>query len=300
MYLNFEDDRPDTPRVHAPISRFRGIEVSLIVHAILFFLILTAPGRLATELPEERRLVPADEPVRFVHMTPLIERNETPVRRPEHSDLDRRSRSPVRPKDADSPRPFSAGNTPEKMVGAPEPEPAPPAATRPAPPAATAASGANGSPTPDVTIPAAPPPAAPAVDRSLSRSLRDLRQYLQKENYDHQRGGLTEDGPDIQFDSKGVEFGPWLRRFVAQVKSNWYVPQSAMILSGRVVLQFYVEKNGAITELRIVSVSDVDAFNRSSFNAIRTSNPTLPLPPEYPLPRALFTVTFHYNERLAP
>jgi TonB family protein len=67
-----------------------------------------------------------------------------------------------------------------------------------------------------------------------------------------------------------------------------------------VVIQFYVEKNGAITELRIVSPSDVDAFNRASFNAIRTSNPTLPLPAEYPLPRALFTVTFHYNERLAP
>ena len=29
-------------------------------------------------------------------------------------------------------------------------------------------------------------------------------------------------GPAIQFDTKGVEFGPWIRRFVAQVKRNWF------------------------------------------------------------------------------
>jgi TonB family protein len=297
MYLNIEEDRPDTPRVHAPISRFRGIELSLVFHALFVVVFLVAPGRFAAALPDERRVVPPDEPVRFVHMVPLVERNETPLRRPEHSDLDRRSRSPVRPRDAENTRPFSAGDTPEKVVGAPVAEPAPPAL--PAAPAAAPASDASGSTSTGVAIPTSPP-VAPAANRALSRSLRDLRQYLQKENFDNQRGGLTEDGPDIQFDSKGVEFGPWLRRFVAQVKSNWYVPQSAMILSGRVVIQFYVEKNGAITELRIVSPSDVDAFNRASFSAIRTSNPTLPLPAEYPLPRALFTVTFLYNERLAP
>ena len=31
-------------------------------------------------------------------------------------------------------------------------------------------------------------------------------------------------------------------------------------------------------------------------NAILGSNPTEPLPPEYPEPRAFFTVTFYYNE----
>src|SRR5690348_18263498 len=36
-------------------------------------------------------------------------------------------------------------------------------------------------------------------------------------------------GADIQFDSKGIDFGPWLRRFTAQVKRNWFVPQVAEI-----------------------------------------------------------------------
>jgi len=40
----------------------------------------------------------------------------------------------------------------------------------------------------------------------------------------------------------------------------------------------------------------VEAFNNSSFGALAASNPTYPLPPEYPSDRAFFTVTFYYNE----
>ena len=40
----------------------------------------------------------------------------------------------------------------------------------------------------------------------------------------------------------------------------------------------------------------VDAFTLSGRNAILTSNPTIPLPPEYPDDKAFFTVTFFFNE----
>ena len=94
----------------------------------------------------------------------------------------------------------------------------------------------------------------------------------------------------------GVEFGPWVRRFVAQVKRNWFVPQAAWLLRGWVVLQFNIHKDGRISDLSIVRPSEVVAFNNAAANAIRTSNPTEPLPPEYPAPEAFFTVTFYYNE----
>ena len=42
-------------------------------------------------------------------------------------------------------------------------------------------------------------------------------------------------GPEIQFDTKGVEFGPWIRRFIAQVKRNWLIPYAAMSMKGHVV-----------------------------------------------------------------
>jgi TonB family protein len=103
-------------------------------------------------------------------------------------------------------------------------------------------------------------------------------------------------GPEIQFDTKGVEFGPWIRRFVAQVKRSWLIPSQATSIKGHVVLTFNVHKDGTITDLEVRSPSAVDAFDAAATGAISTSNPTAPLPPEYPAEKAFFTVTFYYNE----
>ena len=126
--------------------------------------------------------------------------------------------------------------------------------------------------------------------------MRDLQKYVQRESYNNPNGGVNEFGPAIQFDTKGVEFGPWIRRFIAQVKRNWIVPNSALAMRGRVVVQFNVHRDGRITDINIVGPSEIDSFNRSSYNALLTSSPTQPLPPEYPSDKAFFTVTFFYNE----
>ena len=103
-------------------------------------------------------------------------------------------------------------------------------------------------------------------------------------------------GPSIQFDTKGVEFGPWLRRFIAQIRRNWFIPYAAMSMRGHVVITFNVHKDGSITDLQVIGPSSVGAFNTAAFGALATSNPTAPLPPEYPSEKAFFTVTFFYNE----
>jgi TonB family protein len=69
-----------------------------------------------------------------------------------------------------------------------------------------------------------------------------------------------------------------------------------MTFHGRVVLQFNIHKTGRITDIAVVGPSGIDAFNRAAYNAILGSSPTEPLPPEYPDEKALFTVTFYYNE----
>ena len=55
-----------------------------------------------------------------------------------------------------------------------------------------------------------------------------------------------------------------------------------MTFRGHVVLQFNIHKDGTITDVAVVRPSEIDAFNRAAFNAILGSNPTEPLPPEYP------------------
>ena len=80
--------------------------------------------------------------------------------------------------------------------------------------------------------------------------------------------------------TKGVEFGPWIRRFVAQVKRNWLIPYAAMSMKGHVVVTFNVHKDGTISDLQVVGASPVGAFNNAAYGALASSNPTAPLPPE--------------------
>ena len=76
-----------------------------------------------------------------------------------------------------------------------------------------------------------------------------------------------------------MEFGPWIRRFISQVRRNWFVPYAAMSMRGRVVITFNVHRNGAITDVTVIRPSEIDSFNTAAVNALLASNPTAPLPP---------------------
>jgi TonB family protein len=129
----------------------------------------------------------------------------------------------------------------------------------------------------------------------LSEAIRNVQRYTGGDSLQNVQGN-GDFGPSIQFDSKGVDFGPWLRRFKAQIYRNWDVPYAAMLMHGHVVLSFNVHRDGSITDLQVLKPSPIDAFTKSAVNAIRGCNPTMPLPPEYPDDKALFTVTFYFNE----
>ena len=58
-----------------------------------------------------------------------------------------------------------------------------------------------------------------------------------------------------------------------------------------------IHKNGTISDVTVVSPCPIDGYNTAAFGALRASNPTPPLPPEYPADKAFFTITFFYNER---
>jgi TonB family protein len=293
MYLDLEDNKPDTPHLPEAFSMREGVLASLLAHALMVIAYLVTPAAVPKEAAAAAAFQPPKDPVQFVHMVPTVERRATPRAQPEFSDLDRRASTPEKAPEPKNTAPFSVGDTSEKVVGGKVEKPAGPE-TGTAPPNTTTAAS------PDLVAKAerpAPVAPSPPAGGGLSSSLRNLSRYLQDQNFDNQQGGLGDQLPDIQFDSKGVEFGPWLRRFVAEVKRNWYIPQSAMALSGKVVIQFFVLRNGTITELKVVGPSAIEAYNISAFNALKRSNPTQPLPPEYPDDRAFFTVTFHYEIR---
>ena len=119
---------------------------------------------------------------------------------------------------------------------------------------------------------------------SLGEALKNLQKSVQQDSFNNQRGNVQDMGP-LQFDTKGVEFGPWIRRFVSQVRRNWFIPYAAMTMRGRVVLTFNVHRNGMLTDVQVVQPSPIESFNIAAVNALIASNPTQPLPPDTPTTR---------------
>ena len=132
----------------------------------------------------------------------------------------------------------------------------------------------------------------------LGDALRNLQRYVQRDSFDNQQGGGGEFGREIQFDTKGVEFGPWIRRFIAQVKRNWFVPYAAMSMKGHVVITFNVHKDGSITDLTVVGpCADRLVQQRRVRRARRRRIPRSRCRRNIPSDKAFFTVTFYYNEQ---
>ena len=312
MYFNFEDYRPDTPTLPRSLTRLEVGLLTVVVYLSMVILLLVWPHfpfvkkweaerqqQLAKQRQEE--IQHQRENPRFVFMAPKVDlKARQPPPRAELSDIDRKARTVERAEKPTNTMPFSRGNTVDRVEGTPR-----------TPPQRTADAAEPESKTTDaqrqaVALPESPtaveprsvetPPRGPSAG-VIADAIRNVQKYAPKDSYVNLQGGADQQpAPAIQFDSKGVEFGPWLRRFVAQIRRNWFIPQSAMFQKGHVVVTFYVGKDGRITELKVLRPSAVDAFDHSSFNALAASNPTYPLPPEYPDDRAFFTVTFYYNE----
>jgi TonB family protein len=308
MYIDFEDLRPETPRVERALSVREGILISIIVHLLIFIGILFLP-----DLPQARPVMPAAanptprESPRFVFMQPRIDvPRPQPKAEVDASDQDRMMSTIKRPPEPRNALPFARGNSREFK----EADIAPPSEGRA--PESSVAEGQPNEPAEGQTAANDPssstlrlpenPAARPALkmgetaaNGKLGNALRNLQRYVQEQSFDNPQGSGDAQGL-IQFDSKGVDFGPWLRRFVAQVKRNWFVPQAAMILKGHVVITFNIHRNGAITDIEVRKPSPIESFNYAAVNALQSSNPTQPLPAEYPSESAFFTVTFLYNE----
>ena len=312
IHFDFDDRHQDELVVGNAISTREGILIASVVHAVILGLILlgpewtflkTDPAELEARQQELERLQRErqQESRRFVFVQPRVDLEaKQPPPRAELSDINRQSRAPERAPTPTNPLPFSRGETIERTESAPEERAR--GAETPIPP-----NTEPPKPEPQEQIARNLPPANTGLRREpelsrparggLGEALRNLDRYVQNQTFHNPQGGANDPGSSIQFDTKGIEFGPWIRRFAAQVKRNWFIPNAAMNFRGHVVIQMTVHKNGRITNVRVVQPSSIDAFNHAAYNAIMGSNPTEPLPPEYPDPMiSPMTVTFYYNE----
>jgi TonB family protein len=321
MYFDFEDHRPETPILERPLTRLEQMLLTVIAYLLIVIALIVYPRlpfvkaaeaarlqKLEEKLEEQRRQ--QQDRTQFVFVQPRVEiRTKIPPKLAELSDRTRRAQTMERAPNPKNDVAFSRGNSSEKIINDASKERVQPA-DQPAPPAKADDGSTNGGQQPDPNALALPRGPQATIARNepsrnptlggpssgvLSDAIRNVQKYAQGESLQNVQGN-GDFGPSIQFDTKGVEFGPWLRRFVAQIRRNWFVPYAAMSLRGHVVLSFKVHKDGTITDLQIMQPSAIDAFTKSAFNAIKSSNPTVPLPLEFPDENAPFIVTFYFNE----
>jgi len=301
MHFDFDDRYRDIEPVGSAINRRDGVAVSIFVHVALFAALLFLP-QLLPQRREAQTVPPPDQQRQndpmFVFVQPKVDL--PPTRQPERvemSDVDRSARTPDRVPEMTNPLPAARGNSTERAEATPEEKmrgdgPAP----QPAPPSPAVETPRMNDPRTDPQMAMMQrPQVQPPAGGSLGEALKNLQKYVQNDSFNNQKGQVQEFGP-LQFDTKGVEFGPWIRRFVSQVRRNWFVPYAAMTMRGRVVITFNVHRNGTLTDVTVVRPSEIESFNTAAVNALLASNPVTPLPPEYPDDKAFFTVTFFYNE----
>jgi TonB family protein len=309
IHFDFDERYQDENVVGSAINRRDGFMVSVGVHGLIAVLLILLPQLELFQLSpeelearqEELRKQEEQQRPRFVFVEPRV---DIPALRPpdraQLSDLDRQAQARQRAQQPENPLPFNRGNSAEQTEAADDErrqgaETEVPANAEPPRPEPTEQL-AQVLPPADLGIRRAPEISRPAPG-ALGDALRNLQRYVQNETFNNPQGGQDTPGASIQFDTKGVEFGPWLRRFVARVRRAWFIPMAAYTMSGHVVIQFNIHRNGTITDVAIVQPSNIESFTIAAYNAIVGASPVDPLPPEYPSEQAFFTVTFYYNEQ---
>jgi periplasmic protein TonB len=175
------------------------------------------------------------------------------------------------------------------------PRAAPIAPGTPPPPASTATKEAR--PQARATEgPLAPSPADPARP-SIASSLRNLERRLEESGPQGMPTGSGRQMGPLFFDPEGADFTAWINHFKNEVYRNWTVPQPALLgFRGHVDLEFEVERDGRISNLRMLKSTGTPALDRAAQNALLGSR-LMPLPADFGPERVTMQVSFFYNDR---
>jgi len=102
----------------------------------------------------------------------------------------------------------------------------------------------------------------------------------------------------LRSDPQGVDFKPYLIEVLASVRRNWLaiIPEIArMGRRGLVVLEFSIDRQGAVPKLVIMEYSGTEAFDRAAVASVNASYPFPPLPQGFQGERIVVDFKFAYN-----
>lgn len=324
LLLELEDDRT--------VARWReSVFASIIAHLLVIIVVLVQPSVFNSVKASlgvvEDRPKPRQQ-LTFLEMPPDNQAVKVKPKTNVFSDKDRLARpgvdpSPKLPPLPPAPKPAPPTEQPAEkpLLAQAQPPPLPLADQPPAPqlklPSAPEArqpgqtQGQQGQvpmgdlrlEQPRMPVPAAGTTATPG--RAIEEAMRGLAR-------DRGAGGSVVEGipggsprapaavgeARILTDTQGVDFDPYLRRVVADVRRNWYavMPEIARLgKRGRVIVIFEIMRDGGVAKLYLMTSSGSEPLDRAALAGISASVPFSPLPAEFRGPMVRLQVTFLYN-----
>jgi len=102
---------------------------------------------------------------------------------------------------------------------------------------------------------------------------------------------------EVLSDTEGVDFGPYLKRVVDEVRAHWYeaIPVSAEYKKGNLGIEFVILKDGSVAGMKLVFSSGDIALDRAAWAGITGANPLPPLPAEFNGKFLALRFRFYYN-----
>jgi TonB family protein len=134
-----------------------------------------------------------------------------------------------------------------------------------------------------------PGPTLAETLRTLDRRLADAGRRGVATGTGQQMGALF-------FDPAGADFTAWINHFKNEVYRNWIIPQAVLLgFHGHVDLEFTVERDGRVSDVRVLKTAGNPALDRAAANALIAGR-FMPLPADFAPPRVTIQVSFFYNE----
>lgn len=284
--------------------------ISILVHVAIVLALIFMPKWL----PRSVLIVPVHEK----ESTVFLDTSKSPSVKPPKtniiSDQDRTAQSKTPTLKA----------PPPKFLDARTPGPPKPVSPPPQPPGAQAMQAPPGLFQGSQPAPASPPSqtaqleaprpkqnpfaissAGSAVDRAIHAAASDRPGLHSSFGGGEMGSGIRPKVPvhgdmDILSDTRGVDFGPYMKRLHVTVEDHWFplIPEIAlppMMKKGRVIIEFAIMKDGSIQGLQVVSSSGDTALDRAAYGALLNAEPLPRLPVEFTGPYLRIRAAFYYN-----
>jgi hypothetical protein len=112
---------------------------------------------------------------------------------------------------------------------------------------------------------------------------------------------VARDFGDFAFSTTAWDYAPYLYELRERVRRRWFPPAAFELgmVSGRVIVNFKIMRNGQMKDFQILSYRDKDVAYQSlvdaSANAVIAASPFAPLPKDFPDEYLEITGTFYYQ-----